>query len=100
MAIRISKLYGLDIYTDGGRYIGKVHDIILNLEEGSVVRITTEPLRMVQTEHAKKLLQEKTVLYKNVKSVGDIVIVGKREVQKPRKEEKKVKKGFMSRYSK
>ena len=77
MAVKVSRLYGMDIYSDEGRYIGKVHDIILNMEKGEVVRVTTEPLRISQTEHAKKLLQEKTVLFKNVRSAGDILIVGK-----------------------
>ena len=92
MTVKVSKLYGIDIYSDGGAYIGKVHDVILNMEKGEVVRLTTEPLRTVQKEHAKKLLQEKTVLFKNVHSVGDILIVGKRAVRPSPHHETKTKK--------
>ena len=77
MAVRISRLYVTDIYTDGAGYLGKINDIILNLETGKVVRITTEPLKNVSKERAHEVLRQKSVLYKNVKSVGDIMIVSK-----------------------
>ena len=75
--IHISELYGIDIYGDDGKYVGKVNDVILNLEKGKIVRITTEPLRFVSKTKAKSVLKEKSILYKNVRTVGDILIVGK-----------------------
>ncbi len=78
MAIRASKLYGLDIYDSDGRYLGKVNDLILNLETGEVVRLTTEPLKAnITKEELPKLLKRKSVMYKRVKAVRDILIVGK-----------------------
>ena len=74
--MHISELYGIDIYGENARYVGKVNDIILNLESGKIVRLTTEPLRSVSKEKAKSVLKEKSVLYKNVAAVGDIVILG------------------------
>ncbi|MCK4327209.1 MAG: PRC-barrel domain-containing protein [Candidatus Diapherotrites archaeon] len=74
--MHISELYGIDIYSEGAKYVGKVNDIILNLETGKIVRLTTEPLRSVSKEKAKEVLKEKSVLYKNVSAVGDIVILG------------------------
>ena len=56
--------------------MGKVNDIILNLETGKIVRLTTEPLRSVSKEKAKNVLKDKSVLYRNVAAVGDIVILG------------------------
>ena len=93
MSVKVSKLYGIDIYTDEGAYIGKVHDVILNMEKGEVVRITTEPLRVTQRDHARKLLQENTVLFKNVRSVGDILIVGKGSVVREKVEDTSPQKG-------
>ena len=78
MTKRISTLYGMDIYTDDAGYIGKVNDIILNLEKGEVVRITTEPLKTISKEEAKKVLKEKSILYKNVRSVRDIMLVSRK----------------------
>lgn len=75
--IHISELYGIDIYGENGKYVGKVNDVILNLEKGKVVRITTEPLRFVSKAKAKSVLKEKSILYRNVRTVGDILIVGK-----------------------
>ena len=74
--MHISELYGMDIYSENAKYVGKVNDIILNLETGKVVRLTTEPLRSVSKEKAKEVLKEKSVLYKSVSAVGDIVILG------------------------
>ncbi len=74
--MHISELYGIDIYGENARYVGKVNDIILNLESGKIVRLTTEPLRSVSKDKAKLVLKEKSVLYKNVAAVGDIVILG------------------------
>ena len=90
--MKISRLYGLEIYIDNGKVLGKVNDIILNLEEGRIIRLTTEPLRGISREEAGEVLKAKSVLYKNVKSVQDIVIVGKSELSSPepeRKEEKR-----------
>jgi sporulation protein YlmC with PRC-barrel domain len=85
--INISELYGLDIYATDGKYVGKVNDVIINLEKGEIVRITTEPLRLVSKKKAKDVLKEKSILYKNVQTVGDIVIVGKGRKITPTEEE-------------
>jgi sporulation protein YlmC with PRC-barrel domain len=87
MAMRISELYGIDIFSERAEYIGKVNDIILNLEKGEIIRLTTEPLRSVSKEKAKEILKDKSVLYRNVKAVGDIMIVGKGKKSEPSKEE-------------
>ncbi len=85
--MHVSELYGLDIYNDEARYVGKVNDVILNLESGKIVRLTTEPLRAVSKERAKAVLKDKSVLFKNVMAVGDIVIVGKGSNAPTREEE-------------
>ena len=71
-------MYGMDIFTDNATYVGKVNDIILNLESGDVVRITTEPLKNITGENVRELLQKKSVLFKRVKSVRDIMIITER----------------------
>lgn len=75
MVVRLSKLYGKDIYTDAGKYLGKVQDLILDFERGEVARIVMEPLQGADKEEAKRILKEKSVLYKNVRSVEDVVVV-------------------------
>lgn len=71
-------MYGMDIYSAEAGYVGKVNDMILNLETGEVVRLTTKPIKSImESETSKKMIQENSVLYKRVNSVRDIVLVGK-----------------------
>ena len=69
-------MYGMDIYTDGGKFLGRVQDIIIDLEKGEIIRLTLEPLSYhITKEDAVRILKEKSILYKNVKSVEDVVVV-------------------------
>ncbi|MEM2962943.1 MAG: PRC-barrel domain-containing protein [Candidatus Anstonellales archaeon] len=77
MSMALSSIYGMDIYTDGGRFLGKVQDIIIDLEAGEVVRLTMEPLNVVSKEEAKKILRDRSVLFKSVRSIEDVVVVSK-----------------------
>ncbi|MDO8339758.1 MAG: PRC-barrel domain-containing protein [Candidatus Burarchaeum sp.] len=77
MTLRVSRLYGMDIYNDEGKFLGKVQEVVVDLEKGEVVRILTEPLASMSREDAKRILKEKSVLYKYVKSVEDVVMVAK-----------------------
>lgn len=97
--MHISEMYGIDIYSENARYVGKVNDIILNLETGKVVRLTTEPLRSVSKEKAKSVLKEKSVLYKNVAAVGDIVILGAASAAYEEEEEQPKAGSYMKRRS-
>jgi len=80
MSFKLSRLYGMDIYSDGGKYLGRAQDMILDLEKGEVLRITLEPLASVTREDAKRILREKSILYKSVRSVEDVIMVSGRPV--------------------
>ena len=75
MAMKVSSLMGLDVYTDSATFVGKVYDIIIDLQKGEVVRLTLEPIKAVNKEEAKRIFREKTILYKSVKAVEKIIIV-------------------------
>lgn len=77
MVIKISKLYEMKVYDSEGAFIGNIHDVILNLENGEVVRVTLEPLKPASKEEATKTLKDKSVLYKNVRSIKEIMIVSR-----------------------
>jgi sporulation protein YlmC with PRC-barrel domain len=47
MAVRLSQMYGMDIYSEDAGYVGKVNDMILNMESGEVVRLTTMPIKSI-----------------------------------------------------
>ena len=80
MTMKLSRLYGMDIYSDGGRYLGRAQDFIVDLEKGDVIRITMEPLSAMSKDEAKRIIKDKSVLYKNVKSVEDVIVVSKQSM--------------------
>jgi len=76
MTTKLSRLYGMDIFTDSGKFIGNAQDFIVDFETGEVSRILLESLP-VGKDDAKKSLREKSILYKNVKSVEDVIVITK-----------------------
>ena len=90
MAKRVSALYGLDIYSTSGSYIGKVEDVLLNMEEGAVMSLYLKPLSgaAVDQNELKRILKEEGISYDGVTSVSDIVLTK----SKPHKEVHKLKK--------
>ena len=75
MAVRVSALMGLDVFTDTAKFVGKVYDIIIDLQKGEVTRLTLEPIKVANKDDARRIFKEKTILYKSVKAVEKIVIV-------------------------
>ncbi len=76
MTVSLSKIYGMDIYTSDAKYIGKVNDVILNMETGEAVRILTKPLTRIDS-NTKELIQKHSVLFRRVKSISDMILVQK-----------------------
>ncbi|MBI5051282.1 hypothetical protein HZC08_00840, partial [Candidatus Micrarchaeota archaeon] len=62
--------------TDSGKFLGNAQDFIVDVEAGEVSRILIEQLPPSKDE-ARKVLREKSVQYKNVKSVEDVIVVTK-----------------------
>ena len=76
MATKLSRMYGMDIFTDSGKFLGNAQDFIVDVESGEVSRILIEQLPSSKDE-AKKTIREKSILYSNVKSVEDVIVVTK-----------------------
>lgn len=76
MTTKLSRLYGMDIFSDAGKFIGNANDFIVDFESGEVSRILLEQLPAGKDD-AKKALREKSVMYKNVKSVEDVIVITK-----------------------
>jgi len=83
MTLRLSKLFGMDIYTTEAEYKGKVFDLVINLEKGRIETITTEPLKVKSKQEAKKIISEKSIPFRNVRSTKDIIIVGTGKFAEP-----------------
>ncbi len=87
MTVRISKLFGMDIYTTEGDYKGKVFDLVINLEKGKIETVTTEPLKARSKQEAKKIISEKSIPYNRVRAAKDILVVGQTMRSDAREEE-------------
>jgi sporulation protein YlmC with PRC-barrel domain len=82
MSTKLSRLYGMDIFTDSGKFIGNAQDFIIDLESGEVSRILIEPLPS-NKDDARRALRDKSILYSNVKSVEDVIVVSKGPAMPP-----------------
>lgn len=71
---RLSDLNGLDVYTDTAKPLGKVCDLIVDLQKGEVARITLQPIGSSLSE-SKQWFEQNTLQYNKVVSVGDIIVV-------------------------
>lgn len=99
MTARISKLFGMDIYTTDAEYKGKVFDLVINLEKGRIETITTEPLKVKSKQEAKKIISEKSLPYRNVRAAKDILLVGRTPTTpEPEEVEEAPRPTYMSRY--
>ncbi|MBN2478446.1 PRC-barrel domain-containing protein [Candidatus Micrarchaeota archaeon] len=76
MTTKLSRMYGMDIFTDSGKFLGNAQDFIIDLEGGEVSRVLLEQLPGGK-EDARKVLRERSLVYKNVKSVDDVIVVTK-----------------------
>lgn len=73
--MRMSDVYSMDIYSDAGQYLGEVRDAIIDLEKGEVSRLLMDEWRNSDREEVKRMLQQKSILFKNVKNISDVVLV-------------------------
>lgn len=93
MSKRLSQLYGVDIYSDKAEYVGKVQDVILNLEDGEVMRLSLKSFKAntLPRDDVRKILQEESIGYHDIIKVGDIIICNQNAVRESKKVRKKIK---------
>ncbi len=72
--MKLTDIYNMDIYSDAGSRLGEVQDLILDLEKGEVSRLLLTKWKNVRGD-VKGALKAKSILYKNVKNVGDVVLI-------------------------
>ncbi len=72
--MKLSEIYRMDIYSDAGQYLGEVQDVIIDLERGELSRLLMVPWKTAKGD-SKLVLKNKSILYKNVKNVSDVVLV-------------------------
>ncbi|AGK60646.1 hypothetical protein Asulf_00627 [Archaeoglobus sulfaticallidus PM70-1] len=72
MISEISTLFGLKVYTDEGRYVGKVNDVVIDVEHRVIKGLAI-------VDYNKSLIESKApgviIPYRFVKSVNDIILI-------------------------
>ncbi len=68
----ISSLFGMKVYTDEGRYVGRVDDVVIDVERRQIRSLAVSDVNraLINTRHRGVLIP-----YRLVKSVGDIIII-------------------------
>ena len=72
MRAEITSLFGLNIYTDAGTYIGKVSDVVLDANERKVTGIAASNVNRDLFDIATKGI---IIPYRWVVTTGDIVLI-------------------------
>jgi sporulation protein YlmC with PRC-barrel domain len=81
--IRLSELYGKEIITNSGKKIGKVEDLILNLEERKVANLLLiNADELIRSERTAYLLAKNSVKYERVRNIDQTIIVAEDPVSR------------------
>ena len=76
MTIKLSSLYKMKVYGLEGGLIGKVKDIVLNLEDGIVVRLLLKAMNKVKPENLTSFLSNRSFKYQITLYLNKYLIVG------------------------
>jgi len=72
MTGEITTLFGMKVFTDEGRYVGKIEDVIVDTNASAISGIVVvEYNKALIDSHARGVV----IPYRLVKAVGDIVII-------------------------
>jgi sporulation protein YlmC with PRC-barrel domain len=72
MRADITSLFGLNIYTDTGTYVGKVADLVLDVDERTVTGIAVSSINRDIFDFTSKGV---IIPYRWVVTTGDIVLI-------------------------
>ncbi|MCL7415733.1 MAG: PRC-barrel domain-containing protein [ANME-2 cluster archaeon] len=90
MRAEVSTLFGLNVYTDKGVYVGKVNDVILDPNESRISGLAVGKINPELFD----LTQKGVILpYRWVIASGDIIII-KQMIRKLRSEDREAEKEY------
>ena len=73
MDIELSSLYGQDIYTDRGVYVGKIEDVSVDIREKRISGLAVKNINPNVFDLGKK--RGVVIPYRWVTAIGDIVLI-------------------------
>jgi len=75
----LSEIYGKKIITSGGKILGDVKEIVLDIENGQVSHLLTTKLeQLARSSDVREALSKNSILYKRVKNVAESIIVSEK----------------------
>jgi len=75
----LSEIYGKKIITSGGKILGDVKEIVLDMENGQVSHLLTTKLeQLARSSNVREALSKNSILYKRVKNVAESIIVSEK----------------------
>ncbi len=98
MEIELSSLYGQDMYTDRGVYIGKIEDVSVDIKEKRISGLAVKNINPNAFDVGKR--KGVIIPYRWVTAIGDIVLikhVRSRVAEKEREKGKEEEKGERER---
>jgi sporulation protein YlmC with PRC-barrel domain len=72
MQAEVSTLFGLNVYTEKGIYIGKVNDVVLEVSDKKAIGLAVTKLNPEMFESSSKGV---VIPYRWVTAVGDVVLI-------------------------
>lgn len=78
--MKVSEYYDMPIYSDKGRYVGEVQDVVLDFDKGKVLGLG----------FGEKEGRVTTVPYESVMAIGDIILVRSKKARTPASSEEEL----------
>ncbi len=76
MTILLSNLYGKEIITTAGKKLGKVEDLILDFEQGTVHSLLLIKIdNIIKSTKTSNIISKNSVQYTRVKNISETIIV-------------------------
>ena len=80
MSVPISKLYNKRILTLGGRVLGEVKGVMLNLDKGEVSHLLVNNVEnLIRSNNLRSDFIKSSVSFKRVRKVSDNIVVSETE---------------------
>jgi sporulation protein YlmC with PRC-barrel domain len=80
MTVNVSELYNKKILTLGGRMLGEVRGVMLNMDKGEVSHLLLDnPDNLIRSSNLRTDFMKNSVSFKRVRKVSETIVVSESE---------------------
>ncbi len=84
MVVTVSELYGKRILTLGGKMLGDVKGVMLNLDNGEVSHLLLDDMnKLSRSQNLRNDFIKSSVAFKRVRKISETIVVSENEKEKP-----------------